>query len=396
MIARHALVRAAERARAERTGDLARDVVVFARLLRRTGASVAPTASLTAARALTIVHLDRREDVRTALGATLVTSLADRALLDVLFDTFWSAEDAVFAEVGGGGHGSTGGGQDSGADPQETTAETSPAPQRARPDEGLAARRAVHSREPGRTGTVPMVASREVDALARRLARTFGSAPSRRLVTGRRGEAVDLRASMRSNVCYGGELLDLRRAARRRDRSRIVVLCDISSSMRPYTPLFLAFVHALTRLVHGVEAAVFNVDLLMVTDVFRRSDRRRALAWLGRQEAALAGGTRIGHCLTRFLDEVAAGSTLRRDTVALVLSDGWDVGEPDLLADAMRRLRELATAVVWCDPHAAASGYRPQVQGMTVARPYCDHYLDFGSIASLSELVSTVTRRDRS
>jgi uncharacterized protein with von Willebrand factor type A (vWA) domain len=392
--ARHHLLRAAARARGQRTGEPAHDVVVFARLLRQIDVAVAPTASLTAVRALGCVRLDRRDDVRAALACSLTASVQDRAVFDVVFDTFWSEVDTDIADVGGPGGSGESTGQ-SGTDPEQLGGRLSQSPARRHPDQGMIARRAVYSREPGQSGTVALARASDIDAVARRLARALGGSPGRRFATGERGEAVDVRASMRANLRFGEELLVLRRTARRRDRARIVVLCDISSSMRPYTPLFLAFVHALTRLVRGVEAAVFNVELLMVTDVFRRSDRRRALAWLGRQDAALAGGTRIGHCLVRFLDEVERGTVLRSDTVAVILSDGWDVGEPELLESGMRRLRELAQRVIWCDPHAVTTDYRPQVQGMRVALPYCDHYLDFGSVASLTELVSTVTRKDR-
>ena len=391
---RHALLRAADRARARRTGDLPHDVIVFGRLLRELGVAVAPTASLTATRALAHVRLERRDDVRAAMACSLTSSVQDRAVYDVVFDTFWSDDDTAFADlVGGGGQGKSS--RPGSGDPQHALAPAARTSSRRRPEEGAHARRAVHSREPGSTGSIRAGEGREIEALARRLARALGTSPSRRYAVGSRGETVDVRASLRSNLRFGEEMFDLRRRSRRRDRAHIAVLCDISASMRPSVPLFLGFVHALTRLVSHVEAAVFNIELLMVTDVFRRTDRRRAFDWLGRQEAALAGGTRIGHCIHRFVSELERSGGVRPDTIALVLSDGWDVGEPDLLEDSMKRLRRTVSTVIWCDPHAAAAGYRPQVQGMQLARHYCDHYLDFGSVVSLDALVSTITRKDR-
>lgn len=389
MTASSRLVRAAERARGQRTGDVTHDLVVFARLLRACGADVAPTASMTATRALHLVRLDTRADVRAALSASLVTSRNDRLVFDLVFDPFWSAEIAQFADLSGG-EGSRGSHESTGPTPDSDGPPTG-ATGRGR-DRSATSRRAVHSLTPGGRAAVTADHGRDIDDAARRLARTLGGSRGRRLTSGSRGDSVDLRTSMRSNLRFGDELLLLRRSTWRPDRGRLIVLCDVSSSMRPYVSLFLSFVHALTRLVHGVEAAVFNVDLLMVTEVFRRRDRHRALGWLQSQEGALAGGTRIGHCLVRFLDELEAGSTLRPGTVAVILSDGWDVGEPELLAAGMRRLREAARAVLWCDPHAAATGYRPQVRGMRAARPFCDHYLDFSSVASLAGLVSAVSR----
>jgi uncharacterized protein with von Willebrand factor type A (vWA) domain len=315
-------------------------------------------------------------------------------VFDVVFDTFWSEEDTRVAEL------SESGGKGESSRPGRSAGNESfapPVPSRSRsgPADGMLARRAVHSREPGSTGSVAAVGGREIEAVARRFARALGSSPSRRYAVGNRGQTIDVRASLRANLRFGEELFDLQHRSRRRDRAHLVVLCDISASMRPSVPLFLGFVHALTRLVRDVEAAVFNVELLMVTDVFRRSDRRRAFGWLGRQEAALAGGTRIGHCVHRFVSELESAGRLRPDTIALVLSDGWDVGETDLLEAAMRRLRNEVALLIWCDPHAAATAYQPQVQGMRIARRYCDHYLDFGSISALDALVSTITRKDR-
>lgn len=390
---RHALLRAAERARERRTGELTHDVVLFGRLLRHVDVATAPSSSLTATRALTQVRIDNREDVRAALACSLTTSLQDRAVFDVVYDTFWSDESTGLANITGSG------GADAaraGAGPAtQLPGSLGQADSQRGAGAGVYARRAAHSREPGGAGAVPTLHGHEVDALARRLAHVLGTSPGRRFAVTGRGDTIDFPASLRSNLRFGEELFDLRHRARRRDRPHIAVLCDISASMRTSVPLFLGFVHALTRVVRDIEAAVFNIELLMVTDVFRRTDRRRAFAWLGRQEAALAGGTRIGHCIQRFMTELERGRGIRPDTVAIVLSDGWDVGEPDLLDAAMRRLRRPVSTVIWCDPHAAATGYRPQVQGMQVARPYCDHYLDFGSVASLDTLISTISRKER-
>ena len=389
-MSRHSrLPAAAEQARARRTGDLVSDVALFAGLLRECGAAASPSGPLSATRALAEIALETRGDFRSALTCTLVSSLPDAKIFDSVFDIFWSAdEDAVLATE------STGGGEETG---NETSAGDPPSDASALGERvrsaplTRSAHRAVHSHERGGRGSIASLDDAQIDALARQLSRTFGCLSGRRRVAGSKGELVDLRGSVRANFAFGGELLRLQRLEIRRNRARLLILCDISASMQAYTPLFLAFVHALTRRVRRVEAAVFNVEPLLVSDVFRRCDRRRALAWLGRQEAALAGGTRIGHSIAGFLDEVERSRTAPAHTVALVLSDGWDVGEPDLLVRQMRRLRESAHRVIWCDPHAAAAHYRPEVAGMRNALPLCDAYLDFSSAESLRTVAQTIT-----
>ena len=382
---RHQLLRRAEQARAARSGDPLHDLAVFAGLLRTAGLGVSPAASLQAMRALTFVRLEQRRDFRSALECCLTSSAEDRAAFDAVYDTFWSANGARAIRLGAAEDSS---GSDSGRGEGGTLAPDAGSAPDGRPDQRGLAGRAAYSRRAGKGGQVTARPRREIDDLCRRLARAVGTRPGRRFVGSTRGEAVDLRASLRHNLRFGEELLLLQHTARRRDRPRIVVLCDVSSSMLSYTPLFLTFTHSLTKLVRQVESAVFNVELAIVTEVFRRTALHQALRWLEHQQVALSGGTRIGHCLHGFLDHLEHRSVTGPGTIALILSDGWDVGDARLLQDGMRRLHGQVARVVWCDPHAAASGYRPQVRGLQLALPYVDDYLEFSTVASLSQLVT--------
>jgi uncharacterized protein with von Willebrand factor type A (vWA) domain len=163
--------------------------------------------------------------------------------------------------------------------------------------------------------------------------------------------------------------------------------------MQPFTPLFLSFVHALTKSARSVESAIFNVDTAFVADVFRRRSLPEALAWLADRSISLAGGTRTGHCLHAFNESLEARGAFRSGTIALVLSDGWDVGDPELLDTELRRLRSQVSRLIWLDPHAASTDYQPQVMGLQKAWPYIDDYLDFSSLESLRDLVERVESR---
>ena len=385
---RHHLLRRADQARGHRTGDLRHDLVVFARLLRDVGLRVPPAASAQAIRALTFVQLDQPRDFRSAIECCLTSSAEDRTLFDAVYESFWSGDDSLAGgteEEAGSGETVSGGGQ--------LLTQNAQLAHRGRVDERGLAGRATYSRQRGRGGQVAAQPRREIDELSRRVARALGTAPGRRLVSSRRGETADLRASLRLNLRFGEELVLLQLTTRRRDRARIAVLCDVSSSMLASTPLFLAFVHSLTKHVRRIESAVFNVELAVVTEVFRRTTMQQALRWLEQQQVALSGGTRIGHCIHRFLDHLELRSVQGSDTIALILSDGWDVGEADLLNDGMRRLRRQVGRIVWCDPNAAAAGYQPQVQGLRLALAYVDDYLDFSTVASLSQLVTRLEAR---
>jgi len=383
--ARHSVARARD-ARRRRTGRLADDIVIFAELLRSCGAAVPGGAPARAVRALGEVALDRREDVQAAMRATLVSDRPSTRLFDLVFPVFWSRADVAVTA----------------ADPVAGDTSTSPAEGGAAEDgdSGGDAGRQGDRRVPRPTASLrrgePMpvtaVDDDDVDTEVRRMVRALARAPGRRRRTAPAGDLLDLRASLRHGL-RSGELVELLHTRPRPARAEVAVLCDVSSSMAGVTGLFLTVTHALARHARLVEAGVFHVELTLVGAELRRHPRQVAVRRLAARAGALSGGTRIGHCLREFVDAVEPGLTPR--TVAFVLSDGWDVGEPDLLAAQLRRLRERVGRVVWCDPHAAATGFDPQVRGLRAALPHVDDHLDLSGTAALRGVADHLERHHR-
>lgn len=382
--ARETSLALARLARQRRTGRLAEDVVLFAELLRSCGVPVAGGAPVRAVRALGRIGIDRRDDVGDALRATLVADRSSARVFDLIFPVFWSATDVLVTAT------------DSEPEPAADAPGSPGGDERARAGlDGDTRRDARHSPRPttshrhGQPTTVDGLEDREIDEVARRVVRALARTPGRRRRPASAGDLIDLRASMR-RCSRSGELFELLRTRTRPHRTRIVVLCDVSSSMAQVTALFLSLAHALARHARLTELGVFNVDLTLVGQEFRRYSRATALRRLRRREHALAGGTRVGHCLRLFLDGVEP--KLTTDTVAVVLSDGWDVGAPEELATQMSRLREHVGRVLWCDPHAAAAGFDPQVRGLRAALPFVDDYLDLSGPAALRGLAEYLER----
>jgi uncharacterized protein with von Willebrand factor type A (vWA) domain len=389
-------VAVATRYRQRRSGELVHDVALFGELLREVGVPVPASAVITATGALDLVALERRDDVEAALRCCLTAGADDGRRFDGVFGVFWSADAAdappLVANAGGSGDPPPAGAALLGGVPGEEAVGEGEGS-----GDAPVARQATYSRTGRGDGRVAVLLGpqRQLEDLARRLARALGAARGRRTRTGERGRRVDVRDSLRHNLRFGGELVLLRRSRELDERPRLAVLCDVSSSMQPYTPLFLAFVHALTRRVRSLEAAVFDVEASFVTDVFRRHPLGPALDWLQQHSVTLAGGTRIGHCLREFTTGLEVRGSLRPNTTVLILSDGWDVGEPELLEAEMRRLASAVDRVVWLDPHAAAAGYRPEVGGLVRALPFTDDYVDFSNLRSLAELVDRLETRGR-
>jgi uncharacterized protein with von Willebrand factor type A (vWA) domain len=226
-------------------------------------------------------------------------------------------------------------------------------------------------------------------ALARavidQLARRGPTRRSRRLRAARlRGVRPDLQRTMRASLRWGGEPLERRWREPSAKPRKLVLVCDVSGSMAPYARVLLQYLHAAVATHRRVEAFAFGTRLTRLTRELAARDPDRALARASEAVEDWSGGTRIGHALATLNRE--HGRRLGRGAVVVILSDGWDRGEPELLADEMARLRRSAHRVVWLNPLKAGPGYEPLARGMAAALPHTDHFLAGNSLASLAEL----------
>jgi uncharacterized protein with von Willebrand factor type A (vWA) domain len=208
---------------------------------------------------------------------------------------------------------------------------------------------------------------------------------SRRTVpTRRRREEHDLRATVRASLRHGGELFERRYREQAERPRRMVLICDVSGSMAPYSRMLLQYMQACVAARARVEAFVFGTRLTRVTRELRGRDADRALARASHAVEDWSGGTRIGEALAD-LNRIH-GRRIGRGAVAILLSDGWDRGDPEQLAEEMGRLQRTAHSVIWLNPLAADPRYEPLTRGMKAAMPHLDKLLPGNSIASLEAL----------
>jgi uncharacterized protein len=206
--------------------------------------------------------------------------------------------------------------------------------------------------------------------------------------TARSGDRLDLRRTVRAAQRTGGDPARLVHAHRRTTPRRLVLLCDVSGSMEPYTRVYLTLLQGAVAGARA-EAFVFSTRLTRLTRELSVRDPDQALARAGATTSDWAGGTRLADGISRFV----AGHGRRglaRGAVVVVLSDGWATDEPADVAEAMRRLRRLAHRIVWVNPRKAAPGYEPLVGGMRAALPYCDAFVSGHSLAALEQVVTAV------
>jgi uncharacterized protein with von Willebrand factor type A (vWA) domain len=225
----------------------------------------------------------------------------------------------------------------------------------------------------------------EIIRLTAKMARKMAMRISRRQRPTRRGHVIDPRRTMRLNLKYGGDPLELARKRRRITKTKLVLLCDVSGSMDIYSRFLLQFIYAVQHTFADVESFVFSTQLTRVTEYFEREDIYDALRTIAREVLDWSGGTRIGQSLKTFND-LYARSMVDRRTVVLILSDGWDTGEAALLGEQMDELSRRAARVVWLNPLKASPGYQPLCKGMSTALPYVDVFASAHNLASLLEL----------
>ena len=224
--------------------------------------------------------------------------------------------------------------------------------------------------------------------LMRRLALAPPERRSRRARAGRRGERIDVRATLRRSRHTAGDPVRLARRRRRMRPRRLVVLCDISGSMEPYSRAFLQFLHGSVT-AGRAEAFVFATRLTRLT---RALSSRRPQAALDAAAAAApdwAGGTRIGEALREFNDRFGRRG-LARGAVVVIVSDGWERDDPALVAREMERLRRLAYRIIWVNPRKASPAFAPLAQGMAAALPSCDELLSGHSLSALHEVAEAI------
>jgi uncharacterized protein with von Willebrand factor type A (vWA) domain len=207
-----------------------------------------------------------------------------------------------------------------------------------------------------------------------------------------RGEAIDLRATLRGSTRTAGDPIRLTRRRRSMVRRRLVMLCDISGSMEPYARVYLQFLAAGGRCGRDAEAFVFATRLTRLTRALRARSPQVAIARAAAIAPDWSSGTRIGEALKTFNDRYGRRG-MARGAVVVIISDGWERSDPALVAVEMQRLARLAHRIVWVNPRVAASGYAPDAGGMRAALEHCDVLLSGHTLRALRDVADAIGGR---
>lgn len=209
---------------------------------------------------------------------------------------------------------------------------------------------------------------------------------TRRWIQDARGRRPDMRRTLREATGPEGDLLRIEMRRRRLRQRPLIVLADISGSMESYAELFLVFTHAASQRLRHVEAFTFSTRLTRITEDLKRRSTGDALALAAETVTDWSGGTKIGESIQHWNSQWSRRMA-RSGPVVMILSDGWDCGDPKLLATEMGRLARSVHKVIWLNPLAGRADYRPATQGMKAALPHIDHLLPAASVQDLRGVV---------
>ena len=382
-------------------GHLAENVVHFVRVLRAAGLPAGPAHTLAALDAVQAVGVARREDLRGALAAVLVSRREHLPVFEQAFDLFWCDPRlrerllaSLSAEALAGAAGEPE--QIIPARVAQAMAPTVSLPER-QTDDRAAGRETAFTFSPREVlqhkdfETMTADELREARAMLARLRLPLPELPTRRTMPAARGHRVDLRATLRRSTGAAGALAPLRWRVRVRRTPPLVVLCDISGSMDRYARMLLHFLHAITNDRDRVQVLLFGTRLTNITRHLQHRDVDVALARVRAAVPDWAGGTRIGGCLIEF-NKRWSRRLLGQNAVVLLISDGLDAEAGEGLAAQMERLHKSCRRLVWLNPLLRYEGFEARPAGIRAMLPHVDDFLPVHNLESLTDLAAALGR----
>jgi uncharacterized protein with von Willebrand factor type A (vWA) domain len=363
---------------------LTASIVAFCRFARSKGLPVGTQQLLTALEAAKAIGILDWQLFEFALQAVLCCSQEEWELFDRLFDEFWNFRRS---------HAERSSKERKQLATQKPSANF----------KVLAGLTSVDSASPESEGKMVLGASSQrrlrkldfsempqsdlaaLEQLSLRLLQQMSLRLSRRMKINNVAGRVDLRRSIRRNITRGGDPITLAYKGRKPQQKRLVIFLDISGSMNLYSTFLVRFAYALHKHFKRVDTFLFSTSVMEVSDVLRARRLSDALAALSQRTIEWSGGTRIGGSLDEF-NRRCGRNVLSRNTTFIILSDGWDTGEPDVLAAELRSVRQRVEKVIWLNPLLGLKEYQPITRGMSAALPYVDVFAPAHNLESLLAL----------
>ena len=380
-------------------GEISANLTGFCRLLREAGVGVGPGEQVDALRALEAIDIGRPSQFRTALRTALAKSPDEHDLFDQMYDRYWLVWERA---------------NELNRQMKEKTVETT----RSVTEPATASRPATVTisdwlkdsdpieGEEEAAGYSPFEVTShrdfrgfttdelpEIIKLINELSRFLATRFSRRYQQSRRRGKLDLRRTLRLSLGRGGDLIDLAYSRRRLQKLKLVLVCDVSKSMDLYSRFLIQFIYGFQNAYRRIESFAFSTSLHHISPLLKTDSIGEVLAQVSRSLPDWSGGTQIGRCLRQFADDY--GQLVDRNTIVLIISDGWDTGEIDLLESAMEQIQRRCRGLIWLNPLMGHPKYAPTCRGMQAAMPYVDLLASAHNVDSLRRLTRQLGKLQR-
>ena len=365
-------------------------VVGFSRALHSAGVEVNAGNLIDLCDSFRYISLHNRRDFYAAARATLVSRYDDLETFDEVFKAFWARpilpDDMTLTDTDAGG--------DPDLDVQADVNEVVDTADLQEEAEGEGESEEVgYSPDEALMGKdLAAMSDREIEQARKvihEIVNIIANRRSRRRVPENRGAELDFRRTWRRNALYGSDGVELMMKRRRIKKTKLMLLCDVSGSMDCYSRFLIRFIYALKREIRDVEVGVFSTRMTAISRLLKTKGIEESLTEVADTVHDWAGGTDIGGCLREFNDQFAR-DMLHSRTVMIIVSDGWDRGDPDLMRQEMARLRKRVHKLMWLNPLLGTPGYQPLCLGMKTALPYLDYFLPAHNLESLIQLARTL------
>jgi uncharacterized protein len=393
-----------------RTEQFVNRAVRFGRTLRRAGVNVTSGQVMDFVQSVEHIDIGNRDIFREAGRACFVTSKDELPVFDRVFETFWRKRaeyaDDPMADLGDDAQPGMEGESDLDAEGEEGEESSEEAgTQRTKSRTEMIESQDMEGEGEEEDGDADDVLSFSASEVLRdkdfadltqdeleqtrrfmeQLEWSIGRRRSRRKVSSRKGRFWDPRKTMRKSLQTGGIPMSISRRKLKDKPRQLVVICDVSGSMDRYSRILLQFVYAIEKGMANVESFVFGTRLTRITRLLRNRSIDSAMERVAEQVHDWSGGTRIGQSLQTF-NTTWARRVLRNGAVVMVISDGWDRGDPELLGREMSRLQRSSYRMIWLNPLLGSPRYEPLTRGMQAAIPFIDDFMPVHNLKSLEAL----------
>lgn len=368
----------------QRKTSLSENVIAFCRFLRGQGFVIGVQEQSSALKALTFINFEERDNFRDALRTTLVKNVQNLLKFDRLFDDYWKElEKSVDAKI-----------KDSEELKQKKQSQVDATfnnlkswmnGKKVDEQQELASYSIGENLSEKDFSVIPREDLNEVMQLIKEMSKSLAIKANRRHQNTINHKQFDLRNTVRRNIKSGGELIEIAFKKPKKNQLKLVMLCDISKSMDLYSAFLIQFIYAFQAVYRNIETFVFSNSIHRITNELKNKTFDEAMRELSQKIIGWSGGTQIGLSFQEFTFNYST-QMLDKQTIVLILSDGWDTGEVDVLKDSMQLIHQKARKVIWLNPLAGNPNFEPTVQGMSVSMPFIDIFASVHNVESLRKI----------